>query len=445
MTAKPTCEELAKRIQNLEHKVLRHQRTEKVLKESEAALKSVLRAIPIGIGVACDRVIKETNGRLCEMLGYSQEEILGKSARLFYPTVEDFEYVGREKYKQIYKKGIGAVETRFQRKDGKVIDVLLSSTPIDPNDLSIGITFTVLDVTHRKQSEKELQKSEQKYRLLVESTPDWVWICDEEGRHTFSNRAIKELLGYEVQEILGFPAFSLMHRDDRKRVQKWFQNAKKQKKGWKGSVTRWQHKDKSTRYLETIAQPILDDRGNLSGFTGIDRDVTHRQKSEKALRKAHDRLQKRTRDLEIKKRSLEELNTAMRVLLRKREADKSKIEKYVLANVKKLINPYLGKIKKTELDTQQRSLLSIVESNLNEIISSFTHEVSLKYFNLTPTEILVAKQIRHGDPTKKIAAVMNVSPRTVETHRKNIRRKIGMEGKKENLRSHLLSIVNGDE
>jgi PAS domain S-box-containing protein len=445
MTAKPTYEELVKRIQNLEHKVLKHQRTEKVLKESEAALKSVLRAIPIGIGVVCDSVIKETNDRLCEILGYSHEEILGKSARMFYPTVEDFEYVGREKYKQIYKKGIGAVETRLQRKDGKVIDVLLSSAPIDPNDLSIGITFTVLDVTHCKQSEKELQKSEQKYRLLVESTPDWVWICDEEGRHTFSNRAIKELLGYEVQEILGFPAFRLMHRDDRKRVQKWFQNAKKQKKGWKGSVIRWQHKDKSIRYLETIAKPTFDDRGNLTGFTGIDRDVTDRIKSEEALQKAYDRLQERTIELKIKKRSLEELNTAMRVLLRKREADKSKIEKYVLANVKKLITPYFEKIKKTELDPQQRSLLSIVESNLNEIISSFTHEVSLKYFNLTPTEIQVAKQIRYGDPTKKIAAVMNVSPRTVETHRKNIRRKIGMEGKKENLRSHLLSIVNGDE
>ena len=144
--------------------------------------------------------------------------------------------------------------------------------------------------------------------------------------------------------------------------------------------------------------------------------------------------------LEIKRKSLEEINTAMRVLLKKREADKTKIEEYVLANVKKLIEPYFEKIKKTKLNAQQGALLRIVESNLNEIISPFMREVSLKHFNLTSTEIQIAKQIRYGETTKKIAQLMNVSPRTVETHRKNIRRKIGLEGKKANLRSYLLSI-----
>ena len=181
MSAKPTYKELVKRIQNLEDETVKHKQVEKTLQQSETALKSLLRAVPIGIGVACDRVIKETNERLCEILGYSSEEILGKSARMLYPTDEDFEYVGREKFAQIQKKGMGAVETRMRRKDGSIIDVFLSSAPIDPKDLSIGMTFTVLDITIRKRSEKELRKSEQKYRLLVESTPDWVWICNEEG------------------------------------------------------------------------------------------------------------------------------------------------------------------------------------------------------------------------------------------------------------------------
>jgi PAS domain S-box-containing protein len=238
MTEKPTYEELVKRIQNLEQEILRREQTEMMQQESEAALKSILRAVPIGIGVVCDRVIKEANERLCEILGYSSEEILGNSARMFYLTDEDFEYVGHEKYAQIHEKGIGSVETCLRRKDGNVIDVLLSSAPLDPMDLSIGVTFTVLDVTNRKQSERDLQKSEQKYRLLVESTPDWVWICDKEGLQTFSNKAVKQILGYEVQEILGASAFRLMHPEDRKRIQKWFQNAKNQKRGWKGSVIR---------------------------------------------------------------------------------------------------------------------------------------------------------------------------------------------------------------
>jgi PAS domain S-box-containing protein len=383
-------------------------------------------------------VIKEANERFCEILGYSFEEIIGKNARMLYLSDEDFEYVGHEKYSQIHKKGVGAVETRFRRKDGNTVDVLLSSAPIDPMNLSLGVTFTMLDLTDHKQSEKKLRKSEQKYRLLVESTPDWVWTCDEDGRHTFSNSAIKKMLGYEVQEIMGSSAFRLMYPEDRKKVQKWFQNAKKQKRGWKGTVIRWLHKDTSIRFLETIAEPIIDDNGDLNGFAGIDRDVTVRKTSEESLQKAHDELKKRTSALEIKRKSLEELNTAMKVLLKKREADKLKIEEYVLENVKKLIEPYFEKIKKTRLNDQQRSLLSIVESNLNEIISPFAQEVSLKHFNLTPKEIQIAKQIRNGDTTKKIAVFMNLSPRTVETHRRNIRRKIGLIGKKANLRSHLM-------
>ena len=445
MSPKPTYEDLVKRNQDLEQRIVKYRHIAKAQQKSEAALKSLLRAVPIGIGVACDRVIQEANDRLCETLGYSHEEILGKSARILYPTDEDFEYVGREKYKQIYEKGIGAVETHFQRKDGSVIDVLLSSAPIEPKDLSMGVTFTVLDITTRKQSERKLQKSEQKYRLLVESTPDWVWMCDEEGDLTYSNRGAKQILGYEVQEILGTSAFRLMDSKDRKRVRKWFRKAKKQKRGWNGTVVRWQHKDKSIRFLETIGEPIIDDNGDLRGFTGIDRDVTVRKQAKEALRKANANLKKRTRELELKRKSLEELNAAMRVVLKKRETDKAKIKESVLANVKKLIEPYFEKIKKTGLNDQQMGVLRILESNLKEIISPFTQEVSLKYFKLTSTEIQVAKQIRHGHTTKQIADFMDISPRTIETHRKNIRRKIGLEGKKANLRSHLMSVVNEGE
>ncbi|MEJ2657117.1 MAG: PAS domain S-box protein, partial [Desulfobacterales bacterium] len=155
MTAKPTYEELAKKNQYLEQEVSKYRQIEKAQLENEAALRSILRAVPIGIGVVCNRVIKEANARLCDILGYSSKEILGNSARMLYPTDEDFEYVGREKYSQIHKKGIGSVETRMRRKDGSVMDVLLSSAPIDPNDLSIGVTFTVLDVTARKRSERD--------------------------------------------------------------------------------------------------------------------------------------------------------------------------------------------------------------------------------------------------------------------------------------------------
>jgi DNA-binding CsgD family transcriptional regulator len=111
-----------------------------------------------------------------------------------------------------------------------------------------------------------------------------------------------------------------------------------------------------------------------------------------------------------------------------------------LTNVKELVEPYFEKIKKTKLDDHQEVFLSIIESNLKEIISPFTRKMSMKYLNLTPTEIRIANLIRHGSSSKKIAELQNVSPRTIDTHRKNIRRKIGLQGQSGNLRSHLLSL-----
>jgi DNA-binding CsgD family transcriptional regulator len=190
--------------------------------------------------------------------------------------------------------------------------------------------------------------------------------------------------------------------------------------------------------------PIFLSKDKLHSTIGTFTDITERKRAEKALIQAHNeleqRVKQRTQELEVKKKSLEEINTAMKVLLKKREDDKIGIEKNVLTNVKELIRPSFKKIKKTELDDQQKALLSIIESNINEIVSPFTRTMSLKYLNLTPTEIQIANLIRHGSKTKEIAELMNISPKTVETHRRNIRRKIGLDGKQANLRSHLLSL-----
>ncbi|MHC1742747.1 MAG: cache domain-containing protein [Syntrophobacteraceae bacterium] len=130
-------------------------RAEDALRRNEEKLKSIFLAAPTGIGVVVRRVIVEANDRLCEMTGYDREEMLGRNARMLYPSDEDYEWVGREKYRQISEKGTGTVETRWQRKDGRIIHVLLSSTPLAPDDLSQGVTFTALDITERKSAEEE--------------------------------------------------------------------------------------------------------------------------------------------------------------------------------------------------------------------------------------------------------------------------------------------------
>ncbi len=135
--------------------ISKRKRVEEELRTRQAELTSILRAVPVGIGVTLNRVLKEVNDHVCTITGYSREELLGLSSRMLYPTPEDFDFVGREKYRQIASQGVGTVETRWQQKNGNVIDVLLSSAPINPGDGPRDLLFTVMDITERKKMELE--------------------------------------------------------------------------------------------------------------------------------------------------------------------------------------------------------------------------------------------------------------------------------------------------
>jgi DNA-binding CsgD family transcriptional regulator len=166
----------------------------------------------------------------------------------------------------------------------------------------------------------------------------------------------------------------------------------------------------------------------------IVRDITERKKTEESLKK-------REEELQIESNRLEEANTALKVLLKHREDDKKEMEEKFLSNIKQLIFPYVDKLKKSRLGSNQVAYLEIIEANMNDIISPFLQRMSLKHSNFTQTEIQVANLIKVGKTTKEIAALMNVSKGTTDTHRNNIRSKLGLNRKKVNLRAYLLSIA----
>jgi DNA-binding CsgD family transcriptional regulator len=190
--------------------------------------------------------------------------------------------------------------------------------------------------------------------------------------------------------------------------------------------------------------PILDHDGSVKRFAVFVQDVTERFKCEEALRKTGTELEHqvndKTRELKDKAVNLEEVNTALKVLLKRRDADKKELEEKVLLNVKEMVEPYLKKLKRTKLDARQETYLGIIESNLNDIISPFVCGVSMNFLSFTPAEIQVASLIKQGKTTKAIAEILNLSPRTIEFHRDNIRQKIGIKNRKINLQTHLLSL-----
>jgi PAS domain S-box-containing protein len=139
---------------------------EQQLLQSKKKIEGIFSAAPIGIGLTVNRVIMEANKQLCNMLGYSAEEIIGKSARMLYRTQEEFLRIGREKYQQIYNSGIGNVQTCWKNKNGEIIDIQLSSTPLNIDAPEDGIIFTALDITERMRMQAAIEK-----RILALTRP----------------------------------------------------------------------------------------------------------------------------------------------------------------------------------------------------------------------------------------------------------------------------------
>jgi PAS domain S-box-containing protein len=254
---------------------------EDALREREERLRSIFRAAPIGIGVVRDRVLLEVNHRLCEMTGYTREQMIGESARMLYPDREEFERVGRDKYLQIGEKGTGTVETRWQRKDDAVIDVLLSSTPVDTADLSKGVTFTALDITQRKRAEEALRESEEKFRMLAETTPTAIFLYQGE-MIVYANPATERLFGYSNEELLRMRFWDWAHDD-------FCETVRMNGLAWQrqGAVpgryeSRFVTKNGEDRWLVVSAGPI-EYRGAPAGVVSF-LDITENKKSEELLR-----------------------------------------------------------------------------------------------------------------------------------------------------------------
>ena len=177
--------------------------TQDALSDRETRLASLYRAAPVGIGRVVNRTFVEVNEQMCRMVGYQRDELIGQSSRLLYLTAEDFDYVGREKYAQIQQHGVGTVEARWRRKDGATLPVLLSSSPLNPDNLHEGTTFTVMDLFNHKQAAAQAQASEERYRQLFETMVEGVIYQNDQGEIISANPAAERILGLSANALKG--------------------------------------------------------------------------------------------------------------------------------------------------------------------------------------------------------------------------------------------------
>jgi PAS domain S-box-containing protein len=292
-----------------------------------------------------------------------------------------------------------------------------------------------------KQRKKSMKELETKYRALIEQIPNAVIYKaapDEKDTTLYVSPQIMKILGYVQEENNKDPDIwtKSFHPEDFKRVYAEIECCRETGEAFV-SEHRMIKKDGQIMWFRDEAHIIKDEHGKPLFLLGIHIDITD-------LRLVEAALNEKDKELQIATKTVEEVNTALKVLLKRREEDKIELEGKVLLNVKQLVLPHLEKLRKSGLDERQKAFVDILESNLKNIVSSFAHKLSSVNVYLTPQEIEIANLIKDGRTNKEISELLGTSTKTVAFHRWNIRKKLGILNKKVNLKSYLLVNVENE-
>jgi PAS domain S-box-containing protein len=255
--------------------------TDLLLKDSEEKLQSIFRAAPVGIGLIVNGIILEVNDTFCEMTGYVRKELIGKSSEMIYATKDEYERAGTEKYRKIHEEGVGSVETRLKCKNGTILNILLSSAPLDKDDLSKGLTCTILDITERMRSEEDLKKSQHLFQTLAQVSPVGIFRTNPDGYTTYVNPKWLELSGLTSEEGLGFGWLNAVHPDDREKLEEGW-NSALQSQRISIADYRFLRSDGSIIWVLGNAVPEWIDN-NIVGYIGTITDITGHKLAEEAL------------------------------------------------------------------------------------------------------------------------------------------------------------------
>jgi PAS domain S-box-containing protein len=264
------------------------------LEYREQRYRSIAESTPDGmVTIDADGNIVLWNRAAEKIFGYTAEEMLGKPLTRIMP----------KRFHEAHKNSLNRVASGGKpRIIGKTVEVigLRKDKSEFPLELSMakwktgeGLFFTAVirDITERKQAEEALKDSEEKFRSLVESTSDWIWEINRDGVYTYASPKVKELLGYEPEEVIGKTPFDFMPAEEAKRVANKFKDTIKNNKPIEKLENINLHKDGHLVILETSGVPVFDGNGHLRGYRGVDRDITERKQAEEALQQSQERYQ----------------------------------------------------------------------------------------------------------------------------------------------------------
>jgi len=425
--------EARKKIARLEALLAEKEQLEEALRETEQRYRALFQQAADNIMVFNPKTLKPVafNRRVCDDMGYTRKEILSMTIAELEAQDSAEEIVQR--CKNIIENGPQTIETMLKTKSGEVRNYWVNINAINIG----GQTFIQTigrDITDRKRIEEELRLSQVRLNEAQDLAQMGSWERDLKSGRIYPSDGLYRIFGYEPGEVTLTNRFlnNIIDPEHRGLFRDFLQNT--YAGGRSGNYEFcFYRKDGAKRYAYCQTRIIKDSSGKPIRVFGTLKDITEFKLAETALSEKEKALRQQAE-------RLREVNTALKVLLDHREAEKVKLEENILSNVRKLVFPYLNRLKHGQLSDEQKTLLEILESNLAQITSQFTTKLSSTSIGLTPRELEIAGMVRDGMSSKEIADVMCISENAIRFHRFNIRKKVGLNKRNINLRSYLQHI-----
>lgn len=364
-----------------------------------------------------------------QVLGYDRDNLLEKalcegillteSEKGLRDFVEKYRRARRQGREDAFFSGLASVELPMKRKDGSPVWTETTFKLVESRGEQEKFILAVTrDVTDRKKAEEERWQEKNRYHLVFNASPVGICYYDTGLRFVDCNPAFAKICQVQKEAFLnaglnqaGNPDLIRALRDALEGRNGFFQGPH----GVKNPETDVQ--------ISVKTSPVRDREGNIVGGMSIVEDVTERVTLK--------------RELEFKAFTVEDTNTALRILIDRAMEERQELEENMALNVRELILPLVDRIRAQSSREGREACLKALESNLQSITSSFVRNMSLKSRRLTPKELHVANLVKEGKSTKEIAGMLNLSTRSVEFHRDNLRKKLGIKNSKENLQSIL--------
>ena len=260
--------------------VTQRKRAEARLRESEGRFVKIFQSSPLPVQISRlqDGRFLEVNDAWAKWFGWPRDEAVGKTSIDLQIWIHPSD---RDEFVQMLRTGVGVrnMECRLRKRSGEIAEVLVSAELLELGGESC-IVASAMDITERKQAERQLRESERRFRDFAEAAGEYVWELDVDGRFTYLSRRAEQVLGYPPEELYGRRPYELMPAGEQERLREWYAETMRARVAFRNVEQRILTRSGSQVWQIVSGVPIVDPDGRFVGYRGTALDISERKQAE---------------------------------------------------------------------------------------------------------------------------------------------------------------------